>query len=89
MRQDGLVHPADASKPTLRSDCFDYLEMYRLLGVGRIWGQGGPLPIQGAEIGWILNEMGVTLQDDRLKCIRLVRKMDLAELEVLNKRLKK
>lgn len=89
MREDGIPHPADTSRPTLRSDCFEYIEMYRLLGVGRIWGQGGPLPISGGEIGWILNEFCISSPEERLKRIRLIRLMDLAELEVLNKKLKK
>lgn len=82
-KETGQHHPACLRKPTLRSDCIKYHDAYRSLGVARIWSEVGPMPIPLVEVEAYLRLAGIGDPSTKLKYLRLIRRMDMVELEHL------
>lgn len=80
LREDGVPHPADNTRPALRGDCIDYYDAFRFLGASRMWNQVGPQPIPVSEIMSYLTGMGVTNLEDRERYLRHIKDMDNLEL---------
>lgn len=54
-----------------------------------MWGQAGPLPIPLSEVQAYLSIVNITDREERAKLMRLVRKMDQAELKYLHEKTKR
>ena len=80
MRDAGDTHPQDVGRPKLTPDCLEYYDAYRALGMSRIYTQVGPTPLQMTEIEAYLRLNGITDQPERLKYLRLIQRLDRAEL---------
>jgi hypothetical protein len=83
----GQHHPHLLARPPLRSDCTKYLDAYRLLSGSRMWDEVGPKPISVAEVESLVDMAGVEGEEARMKYLRLMRRMDLTELQILRERL--
>lgn len=79
MRKDGLIHPAEKTKPALRGDCIDYLNAFRSLGASRLWNQVGPQRLQWSEIDSRLDRLGYR-GEEHLKAGRLISMLDEIEI---------
>lgn len=89
MEDHGVPHPEELNRPALRDGCIEYLDAFRLLSAVRIWGESGPQPIQITEMSSYLDELEVTSTDERLKYIRMLRKLDRHELGLIRAQLDK
>lgn len=89
MREDGGIHPAELTRPALRSECIDYYDAFRYLGASRMWSQVGPLPISVSDIAAFLFLNNITNPDERMKYLRLVQAMDRVELKFLQEKTKR
>jgi len=89
MKADGITHPALLEQVALRDDCIDYHDVFRSLGASRKWTQVGPEPLQTTEIKAELELRGIDDHYERLKYLRIVRKLDRVELDYHFERLKK
>lgn len=80
MRADGLVHPAERSKPALRADCVELFDAFRFLGARRLWNEVGPQAIEEGRMSAWLAQLGF-VDDELLKGCRLVAMLDDLELK--------
>lgn len=76
----GQVPEALRKKPVLPKACRRYLDAFRLLSDARTWNQGHPMPIQISEVNALLESMGISDPQTKIKYQRLVRRMDQVEL---------
>lgn len=88
MREDGRVHPAEATRPALKSEDRRYYDAYRSLSACRIWSQIGPDAIQVSEVLAYMEMASITDPETRLKYLRLVQGLDLVELKHIRSKTK-
>lgn len=85
-KQAGIPTPALDNRPVLRRDCVEYYDAFHDLSAGRTFGYGVANPIQVSEIEAYLRLLGVESREERLKYLRLVRKLDGVYLQHLSKK---
>lgn len=81
MAKRGKAPPPLLSRPRLQKGDFDYLSAWQLLDEGRPSGMAGPGAISISEIEAYCNLMGIASRNERLKYLRLIRRLDRVYLE--------
>lgn len=80
MREDGLTHPSELTKPALKPEDRRYYDAFRALSASRMWSQVGPSPIQVSEVSAYMGLAGIEDPDTKLKYLRLVQGLDIVEM---------
>jgi hypothetical protein len=75
-KKKGVVPAPLLAKPKLQPQDTAYLRAYQILDEGRGAGMVGPNPISIADIEAYCNLTGIASQRERLKYLRLVRRLD-------------
>lgn len=81
LRDDGAPHPAELTKPALRSEYRRYYDAFRSLSASRIWSQIGPNPLQISEIRAYLEMVGIEDPETKMMYMRLIQGMDQVEVK--------
>lgn len=81
MAKRGRVPPPMLSRPKLQKGDYEYLSAWQTLDEGRPSGMAGPSAISIAEIESYCNLVGINTKAERLRYLRLLRRLDRVYLE--------